>query len=97
MHLIFSTINKRLHKKFFEWNSLDNNQTNDKKIKKKQIFFTVPFIAGVSEKIKNFLKKTNILKIAYKVIIILKNYIRKTIQKDKLPHMMHTDVIYKVE
>ena len=52
----------------------------------------MPFIAGVSKKIKNFLKKTNIIKIAYKGINKLYNYIR--VQKDKLPH---TDVVYKIE
>ncbi|KYQ51407.1 hypothetical protein ALC60_09486 [Trachymyrmex zeteki] len=93
LNLIFSTINKRLHKKF----SNQNNQiVNNKKVEKKQIFFTVPFIAGISERIKNFLKKTNIIKIAYKGINKLSNYIR--VQKDKLPHFMfHTDVVYKME
>ncbi|XP_018306455.1 uncharacterized protein [Mycetomoellerius zeteki] len=92
LNLIFSTINKRLHKKF----SNHNNQiANNKKVEKKQIYFTVPFIAGISERIKNLLKKTNIIKIAYKGINKLSNYIR--VQKDKLPHFMHTDVVYKVE
>ncbi|KYN14550.1 hypothetical protein ALC57_13247, partial [Trachymyrmex cornetzi] len=94
LNLIFSTINKRLHKKFCEWNSPQNNQI-DKEIEKKQMYFTVPFVAGVSERIKNLLKKSKVIKIAYKCINKLNNDI--SVQKDKLPQMMHTDVFYKVE
>jgi len=60
LKLIFSEIKNRLSKKFKQWNdqintpkeAIDNNEG-----KINQIFFTIPFILFLSEKIKTFFKK----------------------------------------
>ena len=60
------------------------------KQKGNKYFFTIPYIIGISDKIKNFVKSFKVVSMAYKGVDKLNRFI-----KDRLP-MLHNNVVYKI-
>ncbi|XP_018364761.1 PREDICTED: uncharacterized protein LOC108762315 [Trachymyrmex cornetzi] len=94
LRLIFSTIKKRLQKKFQQLNNR-NTSTDPVLSSEDRRYFTIPYIPSITDKIKNFIRGIPGLKLAYRGIQKLNAFIR--VQKDKLPTTSQAEVVYRLD
>lgn len=94
LDFIFKTINNRikflLHKQTIKQN---NDLINTNTINKKQSWFTIPYIPGVSDKFKYIIKNLDV-KLSFYSLTKLDKFIK--VQKDPLPTLANKNVVYKI-
>ncbi|KYN08066.1 hypothetical protein ALC62_00911, partial [Cyphomyrmex costatus] len=97
LDMIFSTIKKRLHKKFEDFKDLTTNDNANiiTDGKRRNKYFVIPYIPIISDRIGKFLRDVPFLRMAYRGINKLSRFIK--VQKDRLPHHLLNDVVYRIE
>jgi len=99
LSLIFSTIKKRLYKKFDLFNCVDDfiidKQLTTKEDSKNKKIFCIPFIPNISTKISMLFKNVPFLRMAYRGINKLNRFIK--VQKNVLLQSSQSNVIYKID
>ena len=90
IEIIFDNIKKRLHKKFFN----DKPDDNGTEYNNEKVYFTVPYVEGISHKFKYIFKDDPMISMAYTGLNRLSRFIRA--QKDILPQESRSNVVYRI-
>ncbi|KYN18252.1 hypothetical protein ALC57_09445 [Trachymyrmex cornetzi] len=96
INFIFEHIKKRLRNNFHRFNKVDiNNDKNEIASENNFVkYFTIPFVPAIADKFKKFFKNNRVIRLAYVGLYKLSKFIR--IQKDKLPILSRSSVVYKI-
>jgi len=90
LHLIFSSIKRRLFHRLNHNLNLHNKRDDSKPTS----FFTIPYVASIADKFIKYFKNISFTKLAFSCYKKLNKFIK--VHKDPLPYFARSNVVYKI-